>query len=66
MIPSFEIAQRLWLNIDLEKLSSDFKGIVAFSGDGISLLASKNKLTDNEALLIWLTAYFLGSKLGLV
>ena len=26
----------------------------------------KNKLTDNEALMIWLTAYYLGSKLGMV
>jgi hypothetical protein len=66
MIPSFEIAQRLWLNIDLEQLASDLKGIVAFSDNGISLLAAKNKLRDNEALLIWLVAHFLGNKLGLV
>ncbi len=26
----------------------------------------KNKLTDNEALLVWLAAYYLGHKLGLV
>jgi len=66
MIPSFEIAQRLWLNIDLEKLANDLKGIVAFSENGPNLLAPKNKLTDNEALLVWLVAYFLGHKLGLV
>ncbi len=66
MIPSFEIAQNLWLNVDLEQLASDLKGIVAFSDDGASLLAPKNKLTDNEALLVWLVAYFLGHKLGLV
>ena len=66
MIPSFEIAQRLWLNIDLEKLANDLKGIVAFSDNGPNLLAPKNKLTDNEVLLVWLVAYFLGHKLGLV
>jgi hypothetical protein len=66
MIPSFEIAQRLWLNIDLEKLANDLKGIVAFSDNGPNLLAPKTKLTDNEALLVWLVAYFLGHKLGLV
>jgi hypothetical protein len=66
MIPSFEIAQKLWLNIDLEQLASDLKGIVAFSDDGINMLAPKNKLRDNEALLVWLVAYFLGNKLGLV
>ena len=65
-IPSFEIAQKLWLSIDLEQLANDLKGIVAFSDDGVSLIAPKNKLTDNEALLVWLVAYFLGHKLGLV
>ena len=65
-IPSFEIAQKLWLNIDVTQLAKDLNGIVAFSGDGVSLLAPKNKLTDNDALLVWLAAYFLGHKLGLV
>jgi hypothetical protein len=65
-IPSFEIAQKLWLNTDVAKLAKELNGIVAFSGDGVSLLDPKNKLTDNDALLIWLTAYFLGHKLSLV
>ena len=55
-IPSFEIAQKLWLSVDLKQLAKDLNGIVAFSNDGASLLAPKNKLTDNEALSIWLTA----------
>ena len=66
LIPSFEIAQKLWLNIDIQQLAKDLNGIVAFSGDGASLLAPKNKLTDNEALLVWLAAYYLGHKLGLI
>jgi hypothetical protein len=66
MIPAFEIAQKLWLNIDIGQLSKDLNGIVAFSGDGANLLVPKHKLTDNEALLIWLAAYYLGNKLGLV
>jgi len=66
LIPSFEIAQKLWLNIDIQQLAKDLNGIVAFSGDGASLLAPKNKLTDNEALLVWLTTYYLGHKLGLI
>ena len=66
LIPSFEIAQKLWLNIDVQQLAKDLKGVVAFSCDGASLLVPKNKLTDNEALLAWLTAYYLGFKLGLV
>ena len=66
IIPSFEIAQKLWLNVDVQQLAKDLNGIIAFSGDGASLLVPKNKLTDNEALLVWLTSYYLGHKLGLV
>ena len=66
MIPSFEIAQKLWLNIDIAQLAKDLNGIVVFSGDGTSLLVPKNKLTDNEALLVWLAAHYLGNKLGLI
>jgi hypothetical protein len=66
LIPSFEIAQKLLLSIDVEQLAKDLNGIVAFSSDGASLLVPKTKLTDNEALSVWLTAYFLGHKLGLV
>ncbi len=66
MIPSFEIAQKLLLNIDIAQLAKDLNGIVAFSDNGVSMLVPKNKLTDNEALLVWLAAYYLGNKLGLV
>ena len=65
-IPSFEIAQRLWLTIDLQQLARDLDGIVAYSSDGASLLVPKNKLTDNEALSIWLVAQHLGHKLGML
>ncbi len=65
LIPSFEIARKLQLNIDIEQLAKDLNGIVAFSNEGASMLVPKNKLTDNEALLVWLTGQFLGSKLGL-
>lgn len=65
-IPSFEIARKLWLNVNLHQLAKDLDGIVAFSRDGACLLAPKNKLTDNEALSVWLTAQFLGRELGMV
>jgi len=65
-IPAFEIAQKLWLNIDLQQLSKDLFGIAAFSAEGVNLLVPRNKLTDNEALMIWLSAVFVGNKLGVV
>ena len=66
LLPSFEIAQKLWLNVDVAQLAKDLNGITAFSSDGASLLIPKNKLTDNEALLVWLAGYHLGHKFGLV
>jgi hypothetical protein len=66
LIPSFEIAQKLLLNIDIQQLAKDLNGVVAFSKDGANLLVPKNKLTDNEALLVWLLAHYLGKQLGLV
>ena len=65
-LPSFELAKKLWLNVDLQKIAKDLDGIVAFSPEGANLLAPKGKLTDNEALLVWLVAQFVGRELGLI
>jgi len=66
IIPSFEIAQKLQLNVDIERLAKDVVGIVAFSSEGPNLLVPKNMLTDNEVLLVSLVSNYLGHKLGLV
>jgi hypothetical protein len=63
-LPSFETAKKLALNVDLQKLVNDCDGIIAFSKEGANLLVSKDKLTDNECLLLWLLAGYLGSSLG--
>ena len=65
-IPAFEIAQKLWLKVDLQQLSKDLVGIASFSAEGVNLLVPRNKLTDNESLMIWLSAVYLGNKLGVV
>ena len=65
-IPSFDIARKLWLSFDLQQLARDLDGLIAFSADGASLMAPKNKLTDNEALSVWLTAQYLGHELGML
>jgi hypothetical protein len=64
-LPSFEIANKLRLNVDLQQLAKDCEGIIAFSPEGANLLVSKNKLTDNETLSLWLLASYLGHKLGM-
>ena len=65
-LPSFEIAHKLLLNIDLQKLAADCEGLIAFSQEGANLLVPKSMLTDNETLLLWLLAGYLGHKLDVL
>lgn len=65
-LPSFETARRLMLKIDLQALAKECEGLIAFSAEGANLLVPKEKLTDNETLLLWLLAQYLGFQLGLV
>ncbi len=64
IIPSLEMAEKLWLNVDLAKLAKDLGGVVAFSPEGTALLLPKGKLTDNETLIMWLLSAYVGQKLG--
>ena len=66
LIPSFEIAQSLWLSIDIQALAKECVGLITFSPEGPNVLAPKNKLTDNETLSLWLLASYLGQKLNLL
>ena len=66
IVPKFEIASRLWLSPDLETLAKDLEGIVAYSPEGSNLMLQKNRLTDNDALLLWLLASYLGNRLRLL
>jgi hypothetical protein len=65
-LPSFEIATRLVLSVDLQALVRECEGLIAFSREGANLLVGKDRLTDNETLLLWLLANYVGFRLGLV
>lgn len=65
-LPSFEIANKLLLSVDLQQLAKDCEGLIAFSNEGVNLLVPKSRLTDNETLLLWLLAGYVGHKLGLI
>ena len=65
-LPSFEIVNNLRLSVNLQKLAQNCEGLIAFSEEGANLLVSKNKLTDNETLALWLLAGYLGRKLGMI
>jgi len=64
-LPSFEVAKRLVLSVDLEGLVKACEGLIAFSKEGANLLVGKDRLTDNECLLLWLLAGYVGFSLGL-
>jgi hypothetical protein len=65
-LPSFEIVNKLRLTVDLEELAKDCEDIISFSKEGPCLLVPKAKLTDNETLLLWLLASYLGRNLGML
>jgi hypothetical protein len=65
-LPSFEVARRLVLSVDLQGLVKACEGLFAFSREGASLLVSKDRLTDNETLLLWLLAFYVGNQLGML
>jgi hypothetical protein len=65
-LPSFEVAKRLVLSVDLQGLVKACEGLIGFSKEGANLLVSKDRLTDNETLLLWLLAYHVGNSLGFV
>jgi len=65
-VPSFEIANKLVLSVDLQRLVKECEGIIAFSREGANLLVSRDKLTDNETLALWLLANYVGHQLGMV
>ena len=65
-LPSFEIARKLMLKVDLQKLIKDCEDMIAFAQEGPYLLVSRDKLTDNETLALQLLASYIGYKLGIM
>ena len=65
-LPSSEIARKLVLSVDLQKLVKECEGMIAFSKEGPNLLVSRGMLTDNETLVLWLLANYIGYQLGVL
>ena len=65
LLPTFEMARKLVLHVDLQTLVSQCKELIAFSPEGPNLLVPRSKLTDNETLSLLLLAVHIGSKLGI-
>jgi hypothetical protein len=65
-LPSFEVAKKLMLRIDMQELVKACEGIIVFTKEGPYLAVPRNKLTDSETLQLVLLASYIGHKLGKV
>lgn len=63
-IPSFDLARKVMLTVDLAKLIEDFKNVIAIAPEGPELLIPKEKLTDSETLQLYLFTTYIGYRLG--
>jgi hypothetical protein len=64
MIPTFDMARKVTLTVDLAKLIDDSKDVIAIAPEGPELLIPKDKLTDSEVLQFYLLAAYVSFKLG--
>jgi hypothetical protein len=64
VIPSFDVARKVMLTVDLQKLIEDVDGVIAIAPEGPELLISKQKLTDSETIQLYLLAAHIGYRLG--
>lgn len=64
MIPTFDMARKVTLTVDLAKVIEDFKDIIAIAPEGPELLIPKDKLTDSEILQFYLLAAYVSFRLG--
>jgi hypothetical protein len=65
-LPSFEIAKKLLLRVDIQQLLKDCENVIAFGQESPCLLVPRSKLTDNETLELLLLAAYVGHHLGKV
>jgi len=64
MIPAFDLARKVMLTVDLQKLVEDFREVIAISPEGPEVLIPKERLTDSETLQLYLLAAYIAHKLG--
>jgi hypothetical protein len=64
LIPTFDVAQKVTLTVDLAKVIEDFKDVIAIAPEGPEVLLPKEKLTDSEILQFYLLATYVAYRLG--
>jgi len=64
VVPTFDIARKVTLTVDLARLIEDAKDVVAIAPEGPEVLVPKEKLTDGETLQFYLLAAYIGYRVG--
>ena len=64
MIPTFDMARKVTLTVDLAKVIEDVRDVIAITPEGPELLIPKDKLTDSEILQFYLLAAYVSFRLG--
>jgi len=64
MLPSYEIATRLVMSVDLDELLRDLEGIVALTSEGIIVTTPKESMGERETILLYLLKTNVGYQLG--
>jgi len=64
MIPTFDLARKFTLTVDLAQLIEDARDVVAIAPEGPVVLVPKEKLTDSETLRLYLLAALIMQRLG--
>jgi len=64
MIPAFDVARKVTLTVDLAQLIDDVKDVIAIAPEGPEVLVPKEKLTDSEALRLYLLGAYIAYRMG--
>ncbi len=66
VIPTFEIAKRLTLTVDLPELVEQLEGIITLAPEGVEILLDRKKVSDRDFLTLCLVGAYVGYRMGLL
>lgn len=64
MLPNYELASRLTLSLDLERLVKDVEGIIAIAPEGLIVTFPQELVGERETILLHLVKTYIGFQLG--
>ena len=65
VLPTYELASKLILTVNLEELLKNLEGVIAFTPEGPVVMISKERLSgERDAILLHLVKTYVGYKIG--